>query len=163
MQVLYACVARAGSAENVPPALASRAREQLVTTLLMMQPNVLSGRLFEPEERIGHRAVREAVELIESEAGTIGTVAELARRVGVTVRSLQIGFQRQIGLSPVSYLHDVRLTRAYEDLLDAQPGAGMTVGDIASRWGFRHAGRFALYYRRRFGESPSQTLRKSAH
>lgn len=162
LQLLYDCVLRAGTAESVPPALAIRAREQFVTTLLMMQPNVLSSRLCGPEERIGHRAVREAVELIESETGTIGTIAELARRVGVTARSLQIGFQREIGTSPASYLHNVRLARAHEELLDVQPGAGITVGDIALRWGFQHAGRFAVYYRQRFGESPSETLRRSA-
>jgi AraC-like DNA-binding protein len=162
LQVLYECVARAGTAENVPPALAMRAREQLVMTLLTMQPNVLTSRLYQLDERIGHRAVREAVDLIESDAGSIGTIAELARRVGVTARSLQIGFHREIGASPASYLHNVRLARAHEELLDAQPGAGITVGDIALRWGFQHAGRFAVYYRRRFGESPSETLRGSA-
>jgi AraC-like DNA-binding protein len=159
LQVLYECVARAGAAENVSAALAARAREQLATTLLTMQPNALSGGLYQPEERIGHRAVREAVELIESDAGTIGTIAELARQVGVTARSLQVGFQRELGASPASYLHNARLTRAHEELLDAQPGT--TVGDVAQRWGFQHAGRFAVYYRQRFGKSPSETLRRS--
>ena len=28
------------------------------------------------------------------------------------------------------------------------------------KWGFCHLGRFAVEYRRRFGESPSQTLRR---
>jgi AraC-like DNA-binding protein len=32
------------------------------------------------------------------------------------------------------------------------------VSEIALRWGFGHFGRFAAEYRRRFGESPSQTL-----
>jgi AraC-like DNA-binding protein len=159
LQVLYECLTRAGSAEQVPPLLASRAREQLVTTLLMVQPNDLVGRLYQPSGRIGHRAVREAVDLVESETASVGTVAELARRVGVTARSLQIGFQREMGVSPASYMHNVRLARAHEELLLAQPGDGVTVGDVALRWGFQHAGRFAVYYRQRFGESPSKTLR----
>jgi transcriptional regulator GlxA family with amidase domain len=29
---------------------------------------------------------------------------------------------------------------------------------VAWRWGFTHMGRFAIAYRRRFGESPSATL-----
>lgn len=161
LQVLYECVARAGSEDRVPPMLASRAREQLVTTLLLMQPNDMAGPFFRSPERIGHRAVREAVELVESDTASIGTVAELARRVGVTARSLQVGFQKEMGVRPASYIHNVRLTRAHEELLAVRPGDGVTVGDVALRWGFQHAGRFAVYYRQRFGESPSETLRNS--
>jgi AraC-like DNA-binding protein len=36
----------------------------------------------------------------------------------------------------------------------------LTVTDVAERWGFGHLGNFALHYRKRFGESPSQTLRR---
>jgi transcriptional regulator GlxA family with amidase domain len=66
-----------------------------------------------------------------------------------------------MGVSPASYMHNVRLERAHEELLMVQPGDGVTVGDVALRWGFQHAGRFAVYYRQRFGESPSETLRSS--
>ena len=159
-QVVYECVARAGPAEHVPPMLASRAREQLVTTLLMMQPNDLVGNLYKSSKRISHRAVREAIDVVESETASIGTVAELARRVGVTARSLQAGFQRELGLGPAAYIHNARLARAHEELVMAQPGDGTTVGDVALRWGFQHPGRFAVYYRQRFGDSPSDTLRK---
>jgi hypothetical protein len=31
---------------------------------------------------------------------------------------------------------------------------------VATRWGITHLGRFACEYRNRFGESPSQTLRR---
>jgi AraC-like DNA-binding protein len=159
LQVLYECIARAGSADQVPPLLASRAREQLVMALLTMQPNDLAGRLYQPREGITNRAVREAVDVIESETASVGTVTELARRVGVTPRSLQLGFQREKGISPATYLHSVRLARAREELLTSRPGVGVTVAEVAMRWGFPHAGRFAVYYRRRFGESPSETLR----
>jgi len=161
VQVFYECVARAGPGERVPPLLAGRAREQLVTTLLMMQPNDLVGRLYRSSERISHRGVREAVDLVESDTASVGGVAELARRVGLTTRSLQMGFQKELGLGPAAYIQNVRLARAREELTAARPGEGVTVADVARRWGFPHAGRFAVYYRQRFGESPSDTLRHS--
>ena len=34
--------------------------------------------------------------------------------------------------------------------------------DVAARCGFPHFGRFAVAYRRRYGETPSQTLRRQA-
>jgi transcriptional regulator GlxA family with amidase domain len=34
------------------------------------------------------------------------------------------------------------------------------VGDVAARWGFISGGRFAQHYATRFGELPSETLRR---
>ena len=36
-----------------------------------------------------------------------------------------------------------------------------SITEIAGRWGFSHMGRFAVEYRKRFGEPPSQTLRRA--
>ena len=36
--------------------------------------------------------------------------------------------------------------------------SGRLPSEIASRWGFSHLGRFAVEYRLRFGEDPSETL-----
>jgi AraC-like DNA-binding protein len=35
----------------------------------------------------------------------------------------------------------------------------VTVADVAFRWGFNHLGRFAAFYRTRYGVPPSRTLR----
>jgi AraC-like DNA-binding protein len=52
------------------------------------------------------------------------------------------------------------MERAHLDLQHAQPG-DTSVAALAARWGFTHLGRFAVEYRRRYGHSPSQTLRTS--
>ena len=54
-----------------------------------------------------------------------------------------------------------RTWRARADLADAVPGSGITVTDVAARWGFTHFGRFAVTYRARFGESPKCFARRS--
>jgi AraC-like DNA-binding protein len=45
----------------------------------------------------------------------------------------------------------------HQELADA--GADTTVTAVALRWGFGHLGRFAVAYRRKYGRSPSDTLR----
>ena len=55
------------------------------------------------------------------------------------------------------YLRCARLKKVREALLRAEPGQG--VADVAMHWGFEHMGRFAVEYRRRFGEHPLETLR----
>ena len=47
-----------------------------------------------------------------------------------------------------------------EELTDAAAGDGVTVTAVAERWGFNHLGSFAVLYRKRWGESPSQTLHR---
>jgi AraC-like DNA-binding protein len=37
----------------------------------------------------------------------------------------------------------------------------VSVAEVAARWGFSHLGRFAAAYRKRYGESPSHTLREA--
>jgi AraC-like DNA-binding protein len=60
----------------------------------------------------------------------------------------------------MEYLRNRRLDRAREELLDAVPVDGVTVTEVAYRWGFRHLSNFAVLYRQRWGESPSETLRR---
>jgi AraC-like DNA-binding protein len=58
------------------------------------------------------------------------------------------------------YVRDRRLERARDQLAVALPSDGITVTEVAERWGFGHLGNFSGSYRKRFGESPSQTLRR---
>ena len=52
------------------------------------------------------------------------------------------------------------MEHARRDLLRGD--RGKSVADIANRWGLAHLGRFSTQYRRRYGEKPSQTLRRSS-
>jgi AraC-like DNA-binding protein len=104
------------------------------------------------------RAIRLAVELIEAAPDQPLTTAQLARRVHLSVRSLQRGFAEHLETTPMGYLRDVRLQRASDVLRRATPEE-TRVATVAAAWGFTHLGRFAAAYRDRFGESPSSTLR----
>lgn len=102
-------------------------------------------------------AVTNVVDLIREAPGAQHTIADLAQSAGVGVRQLQKLFQDRFAMSPSEYLRNVRLDGVRSQLLADTDSA--TVSDVAYRWGFNHLGRFAYYYRRKFGESPSQTLR----
>lgn len=92
---------------------------------------------------------------------TTTSVSDLCRAAGATPRTLARAFRAVHGTTPVQYLHDLRLIEARRSLLSGRRGAN-SVTEIATRFGFRELGRFAGEYRERFGESPSQTLRRSA-
>lgn len=107
-----------------------------------------------------HRAIRMACDFIDRNLADPITVDDIARAAGVSVRTIQNLFAQQLGQTPTNYLKNQRLERARSDLADARGDSRLTVTDVATRWGFSHLGRFSTTYRRRFGESPSQTLRR---
>ena len=88
------------------------------------------------------------------------TAMELAMAVGVSQRTLNYAFQKVLDMTPCSYLQCQRLNAAHRELAVADP-KGSTVTNIALKWGFNHAGRFSLLYRKLFDETPSETLRRA--
>ncbi|MEN3533679.1 AraC family transcriptional regulator [Microbispora sp. ZYX-F-249] len=151
--------AECGGAMLEQPVAVRQLEGLLMTQLLLAQPSNYSEALSEGQSRVAPTAVQRAVDLIEAHAAEPLTVEEIAEAVGVGARALQEGFRRHLETTPMRYLREVRLERVHSELTVQDPGAA-TVTDVAYRWGFVHLGRFALAYRRRFGESPSETLRR---
>ncbi|MFI7741565.1 helix-turn-helix transcriptional regulator [Kocuria rhizosphaericola] len=112
-------------------------------------------------EAQAHR-YRVAVQFFDDHAAAPVTVEDAARAAGTTTRALVQAFRANhpLGLTPAQYLRRIRLDAAHRDLREADPRAGNTVKEIASRWGFTHAGRFAQYYRQAFGVPPHHTLHR---
>jgi AraC-like DNA-binding protein len=98
-----------------------------------------------------------AVDYIHAEVKTPLTLVDITEASGMSARGLQQAFQRTYGQSPMSYLRGVRLDRVHAELIAGSAGT-TRVSDTARAWGFAHLGRFATYYRARFGEHPRTTL-----
>lgn len=132
--------------------------EFLMSSLLYCQRSNYTELLTTPG-RVERHTVRVARDFIDRNLSRSLTVREIALAAGASVRTLQNQFGEDLDQTITGYLRDRRLERARADLADTSPGQGVTVSDIATRWGFTHLGRFAVVYRARFGESPSDTLR----
>jgi AraC-like DNA-binding protein len=141
------------------PLIAEQLRSSVLSGLLLSIPHRYHDELTGPAVAGPPRALRRVVDAIHDEPEKPFTVADLAAIAGMSVRSLQEGFRRHLGYTPMAYLQQERLLRAHETLRGADP-LSMTVATVAHRWGFAHLGRFASAYRTRFGEPPSDTLRR---
>ena len=97
---------------------------------------------------------------IRDRAREAPTLSALASHAGVSVRTLNAAFREYRQCTPMQALRDARLTGVRADLLAARPGA--RVRDVAEAWGYAQLGIFAANYRRRFGESPAETLNRRA-
>ena len=85
-------------------------------------------------------------------------ISEVASAVGLSVRMLQKHFRNRFGCSPLQFLVECRLENARLRLQGARHGD--TVTSIAWECGFIQLGLFAARYRSRFGELPSETLKR---
>jgi AraC-like DNA-binding protein len=84
---------------------------------------------------------------------------DLATRAGVSIRSLSRAFKKKYGLGPMAFILQRRLDACYIQLRGSERGA-VTVAGVAMSHGFGHMGKFAITYKKTFGESPSATLLK---
>jgi AraC-like DNA-binding protein len=132
--------------------------ESLIHGFLLVADHPYREQLAAPAESGRPAVLRHAMDIIEAGAHLPLTTSTLARQCHVSVRTLQEGFRRHLGMSPMAYVRVVRLRRAHRDLRSADPSHS-TVAAIAHRWGFTHLGRFAEAHKMVYGETPLQVLR----
>ena len=138
------------------PMVAGLFREFVATALLLHQPHSYTETLRRLERPVTPRDVKRAVEYIEANLDAEIGLPEIVAAGGVPGRTLIKHFRDFKDTSPMRYLRSARYERVREALERAEPEESVT--RTALRWGFTHMGRFAVEYRRRFGESPSETL-----
>ena len=98
---------------------------------------------------------------IEKDPAGIETVADIARAATLSVRALDAGFRRHVGIPPMKYLRRVRFARAHDALVAADADI-TTATAIAHQWGFLHYGRFAAEYQRIYGNTPAESLKSKS-
>ena len=131
--------------------------ENLIVSLLYGQAHNYSQYLCDEAPSVAPGHVKRVEYYILANAAKNISIEDLAKVAQTSVRSLFAGFKQFRGISPMRYLRNVRLDNVRRDLKKAEQG--VTVTDVATRWGFTQLGRFAGDYQRRFGELPSATLR----
>ncbi len=99
--------------------------------------------------------VRRAESYIEAYASSVPTLTEIAKAVGVSVRTLSAAFRRFRNTTTHAFLREQRLQGVRRDLLASR--GQRTVSDVAADWGYANFSIFARAYKKRFGELPSHT------
>jgi transcriptional regulator GlxA family with amidase domain len=102
--------------------------------------------------------VRRAEEYIETHWKEPITIASLARATAASARSIFFHFKNSRHQSPMSFVKQVRLEHAREMLQSS--GINRSVTEVAVECGFGNLGHFACDYFKRFGERPSDTLKR---
>lgn len=141
------------------PLVESRLVELIVAAALAVFPNNTMRRESSPGPGwVRADVAARAAAFIEANADAPIGVARTAAAVGVNSAALRAAFRRHRNCSVEDYLRRVRLHRAHDELQAADPSPGVTVADIATRWGFRSPARFTSSYQAVFGTTPENTL-----
>ncbi len=159
-QFLSACHTILGDVRKQPSLLRDSRRTSLLEDRLL--ENFLLQAYVDPQHpagsnryQIARRAYRYLLESIEE----VPSIRNLCAMTGASYATLERGYREIYGMAPQAHIKALRLSRARKQL--RQPDATTTVTEVAVRWGFFELGRFSVQYRQRFGETPSDTLRKA--
>ncbi|MCC8393619.1 AraC family transcriptional regulator [Paraburkholderia sp. MMS20-SJTR3] len=142
------------------PLAFSQFESTLINALIYGQPNTARDGIRRPAGTLAPFFVRRVEEFIRANVREPLTIERIAEHAGVSASSLFAGFKNYYGMSPMNYVRQLRLERVREELLDLQASGNGSITEIATRWGFAHLGRFSIEYKKHFGESPSDCLRR---
>ncbi len=111
------------------------------------QPLVSLGRLLNREPRLA-----DAIKIMETHIDRPIPVSSVARRLGLSTRSLELLFANVIGQSPGNYYLSLRLKAARRLILDTR----LSMADTAEQTGFSSISSLSRAFKRHFGQSPSK-------
>lgn len=103
--------------------------------------------------------VQRAEEFMRTHCAAPIRLPDVAAAAGCSVRTLDTVFQHFRGRTPLAALHAFRLEQVHAEL--SRGAADAPIGAVARRYGFTNASRFAIAFRRRFGEAPANVLRRA--
>ena len=148
---------RQGGLLESPAAVAS-IENALITLMLYGLQHNLSDQMHEPGRNAGLHKVRLVEEYISSNAEQLVDMQTIAQVTGHSANSIFRAFQKYRDYTPMQFLRSVRMDRVRERLLLSQ--TDVSISKVAFECGFTHLGRFSLAYKQRYGESPSDTVRR---
>jgi len=148
----------AAELERATPALAIAELEQaLIVSFICSNRHNYSAFLDNNARPVGSWQVRRAEEYIEAHWNQPMTIEELARVTSAGARSIFYQFKKDRGQSPMAFVKQVRLRHA-RHMLERNPNPSVTATALAC--GFSNLGHFARDYFKRFGERPSDTIKR---
>ncbi len=159
----YACMLcddlRDEKSDLCHPLVRERIASGLASILLASMPHNRSIAVGTAVSPVAPYYVRRVERYIEHHAHDEIGLSDLADVAGVSARALQVGFRRFRSTTPMAYLRAVRMELARKELAGARQRHA-SVAKVANDLEFGNPGRFARDYRARFGELPSETLRR---
>ena len=112
------------------------------------------------EAPINHRQLRRVCDYVMADLAKPISLTDLERLAHMSRRTLHNNFKKSFGISPMAWVREQRLLKAYDLLSKASEQTSVT--QVLFSCGFTDASLFSAHYLHRFGEYPSATRARSA-
>ena len=122
---------------------------------MMLRPEVFLSQTDLPRATASAALVARLCDYMRANLNAGLTLTDLEAFSGLSARSLQLAFKKQLGCTPKQWLTEQKLHTVRAKLATADPSESVT--SLVGAY-FPNLGDFARYYQRLFGELPSQTL-----
>jgi len=130
----------------------------LLTNMLFSFNHNYKQTLLTQESSIRPKQLKHIEAYIQENLENIISIDDLVEVSGVSARSIYFWFKNFRGTTPMKYILQSRLVKVHQAL--SEPRQSQNVTQIANHWHFSQLGRFSVAYKKVYGESPSDTLRK---
>ena len=132
--------------------------DEMLLTALLSLPHSQREKLYPDHSTpVAPGIVLRAEEYMRAYLSETISIIDLLGICGCSRSALFAAFQDYRGYTPMEFLTEQKLQSARRKLLKSHPKT--SISSIALDYGYTHFGRFSQVYRKRFGESPSVTLR----
>ena len=115
--------------------------------------------LENPSEKEQNSVIQSAVTILEENYATLESVEWVAEQLKVSFAHLSREFKKEIGMTPIQYVTNVRLQAAMNDLMNTKDNLEL----IATRNGFSNGNYFCKVFRKSLGLSPTDFRRKRSY
>jgi AraC-like DNA-binding protein len=151
-----------GGLFDMPEAVSWQMRDAILTAMLLELRHDHRELLTSLRGSEAKRLCDAATSVMRRQLASPAPIPRIAAELGVSERSLQVIFRRELRTTPSARFKQLRLEAVHDALLRVRP-KDSTVTQVASDvGGFFHLGRFAREYLAMFGEHPSATLHRQA-
>lgn len=161
-QLIIACAAQlfkfAGSLDISVDRISKPLEASILSLLGTLLSFVPSGQQTNVVDTPSHSSyVDAALTYMEDHISESICLSDLCHVCCVSSRTLQVSFQAVMNRTPIQVLHEMRLARLRDLLLQ-----GFDVGRACQLVGLLHSGRISANYKRLFGELPRQTRNRGS-
>jgi AraC-like DNA-binding protein len=138
--------------------ISKQMEETLCLMLLQLSEHNYQNRLHNETYKVLPHSIKKAQDYIHANIQQPISLGQLTKVTGIAPATLNKHFSYFMGQSPIKYVLNEKL-KAVNIILNANE-LELSVTDIAMNFGFNHLGRFSEYYKRKFGELPSETYKR---
>jgi len=132
--------------------------ELIISNLLELHNHNYVADLNAKEDYMLCPQVKAAVDYIQENITEPITIADLAEHSNVSARTLHRNFIRHMNISPILYVRNAKLDSIHNDIKNYQGPINGAISRILLDHSVLDLGRFARYYKERFGCTPSESI-----